>query len=82
MADLWKNAVNGPHVITKEEQREWVQGLVMLFDLEEAIMFTPQPQEFTDPMTGEVKKKQVKFFPDIYKGRIGRSWLRQTIFLR
>lgn len=51
------------------------QGLVMLFDLEEAIMFTPQPQEFTDPMTGEVKKKQVKFFPDIYKGRIGRSCL-------
>ena len=50
------------------------QGLVMLFDLEEAIMFTPQPQEFTDPMTGEVKKKQVKFFPDIYKGRIGRSY--------
>ena len=52
------------------------QGLVMLFDLEEAIMFTPQPQEFTDPMTGEVKKKQVKFFPDIYKGRIGRSSCR------
>lgn len=50
------------------------QGLVMLFDLEEAIMFTPQPQEFTDPMTGEVKKKQIKFFPDIYKGRIGRSY--------
>ena len=50
------------------------QGLVMLFDLEEAIMFTPQPQEFTDPMTGEVKKKQVKVFPDIYKGRIGRSY--------
>lgn len=50
------------------------QGLVMLFDLEEAIMFTPQPQEFTDPMTGEVKKKHVKFFPDIYKGRIGRSY--------
>ena len=50
------------------------QGLVMLFDLEEAIMFTPQPQEFTDPMTGEVKKKQVKFFPHIYKGRIGRSY--------
>lgn len=50
------------------------QGLVMLFDLEEAIMFTPQPQEFTDPMTGEVKKKQVKFFPDISKGRIGRSY--------
>ena len=31
------------------------QGLVMLFDLEEAIMFTPQPQEFTDPMTDQTK---------------------------
>ena len=47
------------------------QGLVMLFDLEEAIMFTPQPQEFTDPMTGEVKKKhQMSMFENIvsYQG--------------
>ena len=50
------------------------QGLCMLFDLEEAIMFTPKPQEYTDPLTGEMKKKQMKFFPDIYKGRIGRSY--------
>lgn len=41
------------------------QGLCMLFDLEEAIMFTPKPQEYTDPLTGEMKKKQIKFFPDI-----------------
>ena len=27
------------------------QGLCMLFDLEEAIMFTPKPQEYTDPVT-------------------------------
>ena len=48
------------------------QGLCMLFDLEEAIMFTPKPQEYTDPLTGEMKKKQMKFFPDAYKNRIGR----------
>ena len=42
------------------------QGLCMLFDLEEAIMFTPKPQEYTDPLTGEMKKKQMRFFPDAY----------------
>ena len=50
------------------------QGLCMLFDLEEAIMFTPKPQEYTDPLTGEMKKKQIKFFPDVYKDRIGKSY--------
>ena len=50
------------------------QGLCMLFDLEEAIMFTPKPQEYTDPFTGEMKKKQIKFFPDVYKDRIGKSY--------
>ena len=50
------------------------QGLCMLFDLEEAIMFTPKPQEYTDPVTGETKKKQIKFFPDVYKDRIGKSY--------
>lgn len=48
--------------------------LCMLFDLEEAIMFTPKPQEYTDPLTGEMKKKQMKFFPDAYKNRIGKSY--------
>ena len=48
--------------------------LFMLFDLEEAIMFTPKPQEYTDPITGEMKKKQIKFFPDTYKNRIGKSY--------
>ena len=42
--------------------------------LEEAIMFTPKPQEYTDPLTGEMKKKQMKFFPDAYKNRIGKSY--------
>ena len=47
----------------------------MLFDLEEAIMFTPESHtEYTDPLTGEMKKKQIKFFPDVYKDRIGKSY--------
>ena len=37
-------------------------------------MFTPKPQEYTDPVTGETKKKQIKFFPDVYKDRIGKSY--------
>ena len=55
------------------------QGLCMLFDLEEAIMFTPKPQEYTDPLTGEMKKKQMKFFPDAYKNRIGKSYNDYTL---
>ena len=27
-----------------------------------------------DPLTGEMKKKQMKFFPDAYKNRIGKSY--------
>lgn len=33
-----------------------------------------KPQEYTDPLTGEMKKKQIKFFPDVYKDRIGKSY--------
>lgn len=50
-------------------------GLILVFDLEEdGVMFEPKPQEFTDPVTGEVKKKQVKYYPDFYKGRIGKYY--------
>ena len=38
------------------------------------IMFTPKPQEYADPLTGEMKKKQMKFFPDTYRNRIGKSY--------
>jgi len=37
-------------------------------------MFTPQPAEYVDPQTGEVKKKQIKYYPDTYKDRIGKSY--------
>lgn len=31
-------------------------------------------EEFVDPVTGETKKRQVKYYPDAYKNRIGRSY--------
>lgn len=49
------------------------EGIIMLFDLEEAIMFTP-PQEYQDPDTGEIRKRQTKYYPDYYKNHIGRSY--------
>ena len=42
--------------------------------MEEAIMFAPKKEEFVDPVTGETKKRQVKYYPDAYKNKIGRSY--------
>ena len=50
------------------------EGLILRFDLAEAIMFTGLPEEYVDPKTGELKKRHVSYYPDIYKGRIGRSY--------
>lgn len=50
------------------------RGLILVFDLEEAIMFSPDVQEYVDQKTGEVKKRQVKYFPDQYKDCIGKSY--------
>lgn len=50
------------------------RGLILVFDLDEAIMFTPFKEEYDDPVTGEKKKRQVKYYPDLYKTRIGRSY--------
>lgn len=50
------------------------QGLVIVFELDEAIMFASQPVEIVDKETGEIKKKQVKYYPDAYKDCIGKSY--------
>ena len=50
------------------------RGLILVFDLDEAIMFTPMKEEYEDPKTGEQKKRQVKYYPDLYKTRIGKSY--------
>lgn len=50
------------------------RGLVLIFDLREAIMFAPKPIEFIDKATGQTKKRQVKYYPDDYKYKIGKSY--------
>lgn len=50
------------------------RGLILVFDLDEAIMFTPGKEEYEDPKTGEIRKRQVKYYPDLYKSRIGKSY--------
>lgn len=50
------------------------RGLILVFDLEESIMFTPTPVEYVDKATGEIKKRQVKYYPDEYKDCIGKSY--------
>ena len=45
-----------------------------MFEMEEAIMFAPKKEEYIDHETGEKKQRQVKYYPDAYKNRIGRSY--------
>ena len=58
-------------------------GLILVFELDEAIMFAAKPIEYEDPETGKIRKKDIKYYPDKYKDHIGRSYndyaaLRQT----
>lgn len=50
------------------------RGLIFIFDLVEAIMFSPLPDEYFDKRTGQMKKRKIVYFPDEYKGRIGKSY--------
>lgn len=50
------------------------RGLILVFDLSEAIMFTRNNAEYVDPDTGVTKKKKIVYYPDEYKGRIGKSY--------
>lgn len=50
------------------------RGICLLFDLPRAVMFSSEKKEYIDPKTGEVKKTNVMYFPDQYKGRIGMSY--------
>ena len=49
-------------------------GLILLFDLEEAIFYAATPTEYVDRETGEIKKRRAVYYPDEYKGRIGKSY--------
>ena len=58
------------------EVRLSARGPILVFELDEAIMFRKEEVEYLDEDTGEtkIKKKDVKFYPEKYKGRIGMSY--------
>ncbi|MCD8150164.1 MAG: hypothetical protein LUE92_11550 [Clostridiales bacterium] len=51
-------------------------GLVLVFELEEAVMFESKSMEYVDEKTGETrqKKQQVMYYPEYYKDRVGKSY--------
>ena len=49
-------------------------GMILVFDLEEAIMFSPKKQEVLDPVTGKSSKKVLKYYPDRYKNCFGMTY--------
>lgn len=50
------------------------RGLMLRFDLTEAIMFAEKPDEYVDPKTGQTKKRQIKYYPEQYKDRYGKTY--------
>ncbi len=50
------------------------RGLGLRFDLKEAVMFDAKPEEYIDPKTGETKKRRIKYYPDQYKERYGKTY--------
>lgn len=42
--------------------------------LTEAIMFSARPDEYIDPKTGATKKRQIKYYPEQYKERYGKTY--------
>ena len=50
------------------------EGLILVFDLKEAIFFDREQTEYEDPKTGKIRKRRTVYYPDIYKDRIGKSF--------
>jgi len=50
------------------------RGLILVFDLIDAIEYTKEFQEYVDPKTGDTKKRQVKQYSDYYKEHIGKPY--------
>ena len=49
-------------------------GLILIFDLVEAIFFAAKPTAYLDQETGKVVKRKTIYYPDEYKDRIGKSY--------
>lgn len=49
-------------------------GKILVFDLEEAIMHAPKKQQVVDPISGKIKMKEMKYYPERYKTCFGRTY--------
>ncbi len=50
------------------------EGLILVFDLEEAIKFDALPEEYFDVKTGTTKKRRKVYYPEKYRNRIGNYY--------
>ena len=50
------------------------RGLVLVFDLDSAVMFDPLPEEYFDKKSGKMKKRLNKYYPDEIRMKLGRSY--------
>lgn len=50
------------------------RGLVIVFDLDTAVMFDPLPEEYFDKRTNKMKKRVNKYYPDEIRMKLGRSY--------
>lgn len=50
------------------------EGLILVFDLQEAIMFSAQPEEYFDKRSGKMKKRNFAYYPEMYAGHIGKTY--------
>lgn len=50
------------------------RGLILAFDLDDAIFYTGRTKDIIDEKTGNIKKKKDVYFPEQYKNRIGTPY--------
>lgn len=50
------------------------RGLILVFDLAEAVEFEKGKETYTNPSTGETKQRQIKHYPEYYNDHIGRPY--------
>ena len=50
------------------------EGLILVFDLNDAAKYDALPEEYVDPATGEVKKHIKVYYPEKYRGHVGNYY--------
>lgn len=51
------------------------RGLALMFDLPAAIEVLNEKEEYVNPLTGEIKHRQVRNFPERYQGGAGKPYI-------